>query len=201
MEDGINKKEDTYPLLHSKVNQIDRLIQDIYLISKSDIDQLTLHIDSIAMNELQDELFSSFQPLAKERGLTLTGNRAAATDCYVEGDWQRLLQLFGNLLQNSADYTDRGGQIEIRSRTLPSGVEITVQDSAPGVSEEEHTQLFERLYRMESSRSRATGGSGLGLAICKAIAEAHNGSIDITASPLGGLAVTTRLPLTQGVAD
>ena len=131
MEDGINKNEDTYPLLHSKVNQIDRLIQDIYLISKSDIDQLTLYIDSIAMHELQDELFSSFQQLAKERGLTLTVNQAAADDCYVEGDWQRLLQLFGNLLQNSADYTDRGGQIEINARTLPSSVEITVQDSAP----------------------------------------------------------------------
>ena len=190
MEDGINKHEESYPVIHRKLHQIDRLIQDIYFISKSDVQQLTLLIDIVSMSELMDELMSSFRQLAEEKGLHLSMNNTLTNDDFndktIEGDWQRLIQLFSNMLQNSLDYTDRGGEINLSSRAVRSGIEITVQDSAPGVPEQEHLQLFERLYRKESSRNRATGGSGLGLSICKAIVEAHHGTITIASSPLGG---------------
>jgi signal transduction histidine kinase len=201
MEDGINQHEDSYPVIHRKLNQIDRLIQDIYLISKYDVQQLTLYIDTVYLSELTDELMSSFLQLAEEKGLILIMNTSLTSDesydMVIEGDWQRLIQLFGNLLQNSLNYTDRGGQINLSTRIARSGIEITVQDSAPGVPEQEQLRLFERLYRKESSRNRATGGSGLGLSICKAIIEAHHGTIAIASSPLGGLAITSWLPLTQ----
>ncbi len=125
---------------------------------------------------------------------SLTSNES--NDLAIEGDWQRLMQLFGNLLQNSLDYTDPGSQINLSIRAV-SGIEVTVQDSAPGVPEQEQPQLFERLYRRETSRSRATDGSGLGLSICKTIVEAHHGTIAITSSPLSELAITSWLPLTQ----
>ena len=107
------------------------------------------------------------------------------------------VQLFGNLLQNGIDYTDSGGKIELSVRTAQSGLEITVDDSAPGVEKNSQSRLFERLYRRDSSRNRATGGSGLGLSICKVIAEAHAGHISVDSSVLGGLAVKCWLPLTQ----
>jgi len=72
---------------------------------------------------------------------------------------------------------------------------MRIEDSSPGVAKEDLTQIFERLFRVESSRSRATGGSGLGLAICRSIIEAHQGSIAATNSKLGGLAITVKLPL------
>ena len=201
MEDGINQHEESYPVIHRKLDQIDRLIQDIYFISKYDIQQLTLYVDTVFLSELTDELMSSFRQLAEEKGLMLNVKNSPTSDesndMTIEGDWQRLIQLFGNLLQNSLDYTDRGGQINLSTRAVRTGIEITVQDSAPGVPEQEHPQLFERLYRKESSRNRATGGSGLGLCICKAIIEAHHGTIAIASSPLGGLAITSWLPLTQ----
>ena len=205
MEDGINHHEESYPVIHRKLNQIDRLIQDIYFISKSDAQQLVLYVNTIVLSELIDELMLSFRPLADEKGLILSVNdrlnnrlhNDASNDIRIEGDRQRLIQLFSNLLQNSLDYTDRGGKINLSSRAVRSGVEITIQDSAPGVPEQEHSQLFERLYRKESSRNRATGGSGLGLSICRAIVEAHNGSITITTSPLGGLSITSWLPFAQ----
>jgi two-component system sensor histidine kinase BaeS len=201
MEDGIKQHEESYPVIHRKLDQIDRLIQDIYIISKHDVQQLTLYVDTVFLSEMTDELMSSFRQLAEEKGLMLSMNNSLpgdeSNDMTIEGDWQRLIQLFGNLLQNSLDYTDPGGQINLSTRTARSGIEITVQDSAPGVPEQEHPQLFERLYRKESSRNRATGGSGLGLSICKAIVEAHHGSIAIASSPLGGLAITSWLPLTQ----
>jgi two-component system sensor histidine kinase BaeS len=205
MEDGIKQHEESYPVIHRKLHQIDRLIQDIYFISKSDAQQLTLYVEPVLLSELIDELVSSFHQLAEEKGLTLSVDSSltsdASNDFTLEGDRQRLIQLFSNLLQNSLDYTDRGGEINLSSRAAGSGIEITVQDSAPGVPEQEQPQLFERLYRKESSRNRATGGSGLGLNICKAIVEAHHGSIAIASSPLGGLAITSRLPLTQPTDD
>lgn len=201
MEDGVNHHTESYPVIHRKLHQIDRLIQDIYFISKSDIQQLTLYVEPVLLPELMDELMSSFRRLAEEKGLQLSMSNTLSNDdsnrLNIEGDWQRLIQLFSNLLQNSLDYTDRGGQINLSSQAVRSGIEITVQDSAPGVPEQEQPQLFERLYRKESSRNRATGGSGLGLSICKAIVEAHHGTIAISTSPLGGLAITSWLPLTQ----
>lgn len=201
MEDGINQQSESYPVIHRKLHQIDRLIHDIYFISKYDNQQLALYTDTVSVADLTDELVASFNRFARDKGLTLTAelpfkdNRSG--DMYLEADWQRLVQLFGNLLQNSIDYTDHDGQIKLSALALETGIEITVQDSAPGVPTHEQSKLFERLYRRESSRNRATGGSGLGLTICKAIVEAHHGTIEITSSPLGGLAVITWLPLVQ----
>jgi len=201
MEDGINKQTESYPVIHRKLHQIDRLIHDIYSISKYDNQQFSLYIDTVSVVDLTDELLSSFNRLAREKGLTLSIHLPSSEDnvgdAYLEADWHRLVQLFGNLLQNSIDYTDHGGQIRLSALARQTGIEITVQDSAPGVPTDEQSKLFDRLYRRESSRNRATGGSGLGLTICKAIAEAHHGTIEITSSPLGGLAVTTWLPLAQ----
>ncbi len=201
LEDGINQQEESYPVIHRKLDQIDRLIQDIYLISKHDIQQLTLYVEPVFLSELTDELVSSFHQLAEEKGLMLSVNNSLTSNesnnFAIEGDRQRLMQLFSILLQNSLNYTDPGGQINLSIQAVRSGIEITVQDSAPGVPEQEQPQLFERLYRRESSRNRATGGSGLGLSICKAIVESHHGTITITSSPLGGLAITSKLPLTQ----
>jgi two-component system sensor histidine kinase BaeS len=73
-------------------------------------------------------------------------------------------------------------------------VVLTVDDTAPGVPTELLTKLFDRLFRVESSRNRAAGGAGLGLSICQNIAEAHGGSLVASASPLGGLRMTLSLP-------
>ena len=197
VEDGITSQAESYPVIHQKLKQFDRLIEDIYLISQYDSQQLTLYNETITLSELGDELQRSFYPLANAKGLKMTLDKLLSIDCTIEGDRQRLIQVFGNFLQNSIHYTDGGGQIEVSSQQIASGVELTVSDSTPGVPEHEQQQLFERLYRVESSRNRATGGSGLGLAICKAIIEAHSGTINIASSPLGGLAITSYLPFTQ----
>jgi two-component system sensor histidine kinase BaeS len=112
----------------------------------------------------------------------------------VFGDPDRLRQLFGNLLDNSLKYTDPGGELNIKAWKDGERVMIDFQDSAPGVPEADLEKLFERLYRVESSRSRATGGAGLGLAICHNIVEAHEGSIIAKPSPLGGVWIRVEMP-------
>ncbi len=109
-------------------------------------------------------------------------------------DRERLNQLFANLFENSLRYTDREGRLIIGLTRSGKNISIEFQDSAPGVREEELPRLFDRLYRVEASRSRTSGGAGLGLAICKNIVEAHGGEISAHSSPLGGLLVRITFP-------
>ena len=110
------------------------------------------------------------------------------------GDPNRLQQLFDNLLSNACRYTDPGGEIQVYMKEQNGNVVIEHFDSAPGVSDNDLTHLFERLYRVEASRNRAKGGSGLGLTICQNIVQAHEGTIVADHSPLGGLKLTITLP-------
>ena len=111
------------------------------------------------------------------------------------GDPDRLSQLFNNLLENSLRYTDSGGTLRIHASNDNGHCVIVWEDSAPGVDEEQLSHIFDRFYRAERSRNRASGGSGLGLAICKNIVEAHGGELYAKPSPLGGVQMTVVLVL------
>jgi two-component system sensor histidine kinase BaeS len=102
-------------------------------------------------------------------------------------------------MQNSLRYTDAPGRVAIAVRRDGDRVIVDWQDSEPGVAADELPHLTDRLYRVESSRSRASGGSGLGLAIARAIVEGHGGTLGVAASPLGGLGV--RLVFPRWTAD
>ena len=122
----------------------------------------------------------------------------------VHGNAQQLHRVFLNLLENSLRYTDPGGQLQVSACVLRNGgpprLTLRLDDTAPGVAPHELPHLFERLYRAEASRRRASGdlgGSGLGLAICRTIVQAHGGQIEASASPLGGLRITLTLPLLE----
>ncbi|MDD1612888.1 MAG: ATP-binding protein, partial [Methylococcaceae bacterium] len=95
----------------------------------------------------------------------------------------------------SVNYTDSGGQLDIRVSRQSGNLVIEFIDSAPGVPESALPHLFDRFYRIESSRSRNHGGAGLGLAICSNIVKAHRGSIRASASAMNGLQVRIELPV------
>jgi two-component system sensor histidine kinase BaeS len=112
----------------------------------------------------------------------------------VLADETRLSQVFANLLQNNLRYTNKPGVIDISLRRQGEHVLVNWEDTGPGVPAQDLPRLTERLYRVESSRSRAGGGSGLGLAIARAIVEGHGGRLTARASDLGGLAIEIALP-------
>jgi two-component system sensor histidine kinase BaeS len=125
-----------------------------------------------------------------------------AEDWTLYGDAQRLSQLFRNLLRNTLAYTDRGGELRVTLSRHSGHAHLDFDDTAPGVKAAELPLLFERLYRVDSSRNRATGGAGLGLAIARNIVAAHGGRVTAAPSPLGGLRVHVALPLEdRHVAD
>lgn len=105
------------------------------------------------------------------------------------------MQLFNNLLENSLRYTDSGGQLVIGGKIVNQQFVMSFDDSGPGVSDEQLSQLFDRFYRAEGSRNRASGGSGLGLSICQNIVTAHGGTLTADHSRFGGVSITVELPL------
>ena len=139
----------------------------------------------------------SFRAEFVRKGIALTNSISQDSEIIVFADRERLNQLFTNLFENSLRYTDAGGRLDISLGVSGEKAVIEFQDSAPGVPEQELGRLFERLYRVEGSRSRTSGGAGLGLAICKNIVEAHEGMISAQASPLGGLLISMSLPVSR----
>ena len=127
------------------------------------------------------------------RGITLE-LRLPGQALNVFGDERRLQQLFNNLIENSSRYTDVGGLLRIEVRALDGRIAIDFLDTAPGVAPAQLERLFDRFFRVESSRNRSSGGAGLGLAICSRIVEAHEGRVVARASPLGGLQIAIELP-------
>ncbi|MCO7224911.1 cell wall metabolism sensor histidine kinase WalK [Pleionea sp. CnH1-48] len=195
LEEGISEPEESYGMLRNKIEQIDRLINDLYFLSKADVNQLQFVKEVFPAVELFRELELTYKTLAAERGLEFSIDVQLDDELEFLGDYQRLLQVLGNLMNNSLQYTDKGGETRMSVKALSSACLIIIDDTKPGVSDEDLPKLFERMFRVDASRNRRTGGSGLGLSICKAIIEAHHGDIRAEQSPLGGLRIICKIPM------
>jgi two-component system sensor histidine kinase BaeS len=155
---------------------------------------LTYRKEALDPFDLLQRVGETYGPSFQDKGLGFFLQLPPDHKTLVFGDRERLEQLFINLAENSLRFTDPGGELRISGLVEGDLVVIEFQDSPPGVHETELERLFDRLYRLEGSRNRASGGAGLGLAICKTIVEAHSGTISAQASPLGGLLIRISLP-------
>ena len=171
--------------LAQEVAQLARLVEDLHLLSLSDLGALDHHKEPLDLAETIEDVVDAQRRALAERGLEVS--LALERGARILGDGTRLAQVFGNLLQNTLRYTDSPGRLAVALRRTGGRVVVDWQDSSPGVPEADRPRLTERLFRVEASRSRAGGGSGLGLAIASAIVAAHDGKLVARASPLGGL--------------
>lgn len=215
MEDGVRPlTRDAVKSLQAEVATLNKLVSDLYDLSLAEAGAMTFQHTPVDLVELLRAAASVHAPRLAAAGIDLTlrceagdetdgktqGQMQGEThgggwELVVSGDARRLRQLFGNLLENSLRYTDRGGRVVITARRHGEVAELSFSDSAPGIEPEHLARIFDRFYRVEGSRSRASGGAGLGLAICRRIIEAHGGDMQAAHSPLGGLLMTVRLPL------
>jgi len=197
IQDGVRQANpDSMRSLHGEVMRLSRLVDDLYQLSLYDIGALAYRKIDLDLRALLADAVASFQAEFDQKGISLDAELASAGDFSVFADPGRLHQLFDNLMENSLKYTDPGGGLLVRLERRGKLAAIELADSAPGVSPQELEKVFDRLYRVESSRNRALGGAGLGLAICKNIVEAHEGSIRALPSPKGGVLISIELPLT-----
>jgi signal transduction histidine kinase len=112
----------------------------------------------------------------------------------VDVDPQRMGQVLRNLLDNALTHTPPGGEIAVAAHTEGQWVEVSVRDTGSGIAAEDLPYVFERFYRADKSRSRATGGAGLGLAIARQLVEAHGGCIWVESTEREGSTFTFALP-------
>ena len=197
IQDGIRQASpESMRSLHVEVMHLGRLVDDLYQISLYDVGALSYRKSLLDLRAVLVHALDSFRADFAAKGIELRVDLAPGSELQIFADPGRLHQLFVNLLDNSLKYTDRGGQLRVRLGRREELATVEFADSAPGVTPEELEKLFDRLYRVESSRNRATGGAGLGLAICKNIVEAHEGAIRALPSPKGGVAIAIELPLT-----
>ena len=202
LQDGVRTFDERTALrMHRQVIRLGQLVDD--LRSSMREPQSDLLTTAVFPLSLLKEALDHTRDRFAQRGISVDRRAidlvAASAQPVIDGDAHRLHQVFMNLLENTLAYTDAGGalRIDVTVEGAWTGNCLTLlfDDSAPGVPEDELPRLFDRLFRGETSRSRALGGSGLGLSICRATIEAHGGSIEAAASPLGGLRMTITLPL------
>lgn len=184
--------------LHGEVMRLNRLVDDLHQLTLSDLGALTYRKESVDIVEVLTDSVDASKVEFDRKGIALvTDITRGQAPAPVFADRERLRQLFSNLIGNSLKYTDSGGTLVVRVRQDGATANIDFEDSAPGVPAAEMDRLFDRLYRVETSRSRTSGGSGLGLAICRNIVEAHGGTITASPSSLGGLLMQVSLPLEE----
>ncbi len=198
IQDGIRPTDaGSVASLHGEVMRLSRLVDDLYQLSLSDLGALSYRKAMVDLGEILAAACEEYRGEFAQHGLALIV-RLPPESLDLQADGERLRQLFANLLHNSLKYTDSGGRLEVELGQADDQVVIDFRDTAPGVPEADLERLFDRLYRVDASRSRDTGGAGLGLSICRNIVEAHQGTIEGLPSPLGGLRIRVRLPVAGG---
>jgi signal transduction histidine kinase len=135
----------------------------------------------------------SFRLLCENKNIEIFEDIKPDVNFY--GNEARIKQLITILADNAIKYTPPGGYIKISLRQLDTSVQIVVSDTGIGIPQEHQSKIFERFYRVDSSRSSESGGSGLGLSIAKIIVNEHNGHINVTSAPNRGSQFSVTLPL------
>jgi signal transduction histidine kinase len=173
---------------------LNRLVVDLQELSLAEAGQLHLVRRPLALEEVIVKAVSSLQLQAANKQLAL---RVEMSPCLprAEADAERVGQVLRNLIGNAITHTPPGGEIMIRARSINQEVLVSVDDTGEGIEEQHLPYIFERFYRADASRSRATGGIGLGLAIVKQVVEAHGGQVEAESTPGRGSSFTFRLPV------
>lgn len=169
-----------------------RLVDDLRLLTLAETRQLPFDMRSINTADIIERVLEMFSAEAQEKNISLSfREKAGNLSAFV--DPQRFEQVMSNLIGNSLRYVPEGGRVWVVARETSEGVRIAINDNGPGIPEEDLPFIFDRFWRKEKSRTRASGGSGLGLSIAKQLIEAQDGRIEARNLPEGGLQVEIRI--------
>jgi signal transduction histidine kinase len=184
---------ENFEIIREEALRLERLVDDLRTLSLADAGELSLDREPVALQKLIQTIATRYRHLANQRDITLTLNLASSLP-EIPLDAGRIIQVLTNILDNALRHTPNDGKIIISAKTVEGNVEVSIQDSGPGAPESDLPHLFDRFYRADSARDRASGGSGLGLAIARSIIEAHQGNIWAENGTNGGLRIVIMLP-------
>ncbi len=196
LQDGlIQPSERTWALLRGETARLSHLVDDLQELWRAEARQLPLSLTAVDVAKSLASLVGRFSIPAGERGVDLHLEVADRT-LAMRVDPERLAQVLDNLLSNALRYAPESSRITIAAHRVHGGVQLSVTDEGPGLTDEQRDRVFERFYRVDPSRSRALGGSGLGLAIARALIDAMGGRIWVDSDGEGrGSTFRIELPL------
>ncbi|MCL4178908.1 MAG: HAMP domain-containing protein, partial [Verrucomicrobia bacterium] len=168
-----------------------KLTQSLLELARFDAGQQQMESGAFDLAERVRVCVELVEPMARLRHLRLDCDLAPAE---VVGDPDRLSQVVVNLLTNAVQYNHDHGRIRVTTRVDADAVVLTVTNTGPGISDEDLPHVFERFYRADKARGSAEGRHGLGLSICRAIVQAHSGTVSVASKPGADTTFTVRLP-------
>jgi two-component system sensor histidine kinase BaeS len=180
--------------LSSEARHLSEIVNDLHELSLADAGELSIKKVPINPAAILKETLGYFKQGFIENQIQIENSLEDQSSATIMGDADRLRQLFSNLLENTLRYAEAPGILKIGQNFGANRLILFFEDSGPGVPEKELDRLFDRLYRVDRSRSRAHGGSGLGLSICKSIVNALGGEIRAQNGNSGGLRIEVELP-------
>ncbi len=180
---------------YEKAKQMKNLVEDLFEYTKVQQHGAPVNIMRIDLNQLLEQLIASFELEGQHRGIEIS-SKVVPNPLMIEADPEKLGRVFNNLVANAFKYGNGASYIRVDARQRADQVEVTVANDGTPIPAQSLDHLFERFYRAEASRSRATGGTGLGLAIVKSIVDLHHGTVTVT-SDENETAFVVTLPIKQ----
>jgi PAS domain S-box-containing protein len=188
-------------MMERQLNHMVRLIDDLLDISRINRNNMELRRERVLLAEVVRSAVETARPLIAEAGQTLKISLPPVDVC-LDADLTRLAQVFGNLLTNSAKYTERGGNIWLEAERHGAEVLVRVKDTGIGIPAEAIPTIFDMFSQVGRSIERTTGGLGIGLALVKGLVEMHGGTVAVESAGLGkGCTFIVRLPALERDAD
>lgn len=182
-------------IAYEKAKQMKNLVDDLFEYTKVQQHGAPVNIMRVDLDQLLEQLTASFALEAERRGIEIS-SKVVPNPLMIEADPEKLGRVFNNLVANAFKYGNGASYIRITAHQEQSNVVVKVANDGTPIPEKAQSHLFERFYRAEASRSRATGGTGLGLAIVKSIVDLHHGQVTVT-SDEDETAFIVTLPLKQ----
>lgn len=182
-------------IAYEKAKQMKNLVEDLFEYTKVQQHGSPVNIMKIDLNQLLEQLTASFELEAQHKGIEITSS-VEPNPLMIEADPEKLGRVFSNLVANALKYGNGASYIKVAAHQKQDQVVVKVSNDGTPIPAKSIEHLFERFYRAEGSRSRATGGTGLGLAIVKSIVDLHHGNVQVTSDDNETSFIVT-LPLKQ----
>ncbi|HLO54127.1 MAG TPA: ATP-binding protein [Saprospiraceae bacterium] len=176
-DENINK--DYLQRAADNTERLQNIVEDLDVITKLESGQAELDIKKFDLRELVRDIFLDLKAIAKKKRITLQLKEGASQSFFVLADREAIRQVFTNLIINSIKYGKEGGMTKVSFYDMETEILTEISDNGIGIEEKHLKHVFDRFYRVDSSRSRKQGGSGLGLSIVKHIIEAHDQNINV----------------------
>ena len=194
VKDGlVEPSPETIDTIADQASLLSRLVEDLRVLALAEAGSLRLDLQRVSLEPIVRAAVESFGPRAQAKGVELTLDAAPGLPS-VEADAARIAQVTGNLIENAVFQTPEGGRVRLSAEAGEGRVRVAVEDTGPGIEPDELERIFDRFYRVDPSRTRATGGAGLGLTIAKQLIEAHGGAIYAESTPGAGSRFVFELP-------